>query len=268
MASRLARKRVCLLTGAGGRLGTAFCRRYADRYDIVAVCRRRIPAVPSQEQVLVDPLAPAAAIRANRHPVFIVRADLSRDEQLERVVEVALSRFERIDLVVNAAVHSVWAPIVESSRLLDSAPAQFGVNAILPLRLSALVVRRAWRESDRESRRQNRNIVNLSSTAGSQVYPGHHQSVYSASKAALNFLSFHMADELAHCGVRVNALAPNSFPGIVPTERVADAIVRLDEGRMTGTLLVVDRDGDRLVDAAGQPAEDLPPAGRARRARA
>jgi hypothetical protein len=40
--------------------------------------------------------------------------------------------------------------------------------------------------------------------------------------------------------VRVNALAPNSFPAIVATARVADEIVRLDDESVTGQVLAVD----------------------------
>ena len=41
-------RRVCLLTGAGGRLGSDFCRRYRSQYNIVAVypqeaTSRRLP---------------------------------------------------------------------------------------------------------------------------------------------------------------------------------------------------------------------------------
>ncbi len=54
--------------------------------------------------------------------------------------------------------------------------------------------------------------MNISSTAGIYIYPGHGQSIYSASKAALNYLSMHMGDEFSSIGVRVNALAPTSFP--------------------------------------------------------
>ena len=69
-------KRVCLLTGAGGILGSAFCRRFADRYHIVGVYQRRHPPVASQLQRFVDPLAAAAPLPENQHPIFAVQADL------------------------------------------------------------------------------------------------------------------------------------------------------------------------------------------------
>jgi NAD(P)-dependent dehydrogenase (short-subunit alcohol dehydrogenase family) len=239
-------RRVCLLTGAAGALGTAFCRRYAETYEIAAVYRTRAPSVSSQLQMFVDPLEPQAILPENQHPVFAIRADLTVDADIERIVELTLARFDRIDVVVYAAVHSVWAPIVDSDKLLSSVQRQFAVNVMAPLRLAACVARAYWRDRRHENTERNRNVVNVSSVAGVRVFPGAGQSVYSASKAALNFLSRHMADEFAAFGVRVNALAPNSFPRRVATKKVAEAVHHLDCGTMTGRVMVVDKSGERL----------------------
>ena len=239
-------KRVCLLTGAGGKLGTEFCRRYADEYDIAAVYRRRAPRVTSQSQSFVDPLDAAAALPENKNPVFGIRADLMVDDDYARVVELTLARFGRVDLLVHAAVHSVWAPIVESDRLLRSAGAQFGVNVVAPLRLATLLARAFWRDRAAENTASNRNIVHLSSVAGLRIVTGCGQSLYSASKAALNFLSRHMADEFAAFGVRVNTIAPTGFPRLIPTAAVAAAVHRLDHDTVTGKTLIIDRAGERF----------------------
>lgn len=238
-------KRVCLLTGASGRLGTAFCRLFADRYEIMAVHRSRPMRWPSQRQWFVDVLEPSAPVPENEHPVYAVQADLAEDGEMERVVDVALARFERIDVVINAAAHSVWSPMVESRRALDSAERQFLVNAIVPAKLATLIARTFWRDRDLENQSFNRNVINVSSTAGVNVYPGMGQGVYSASKAALNFLTGHMADEFGRFGVRVNALAPDSFPSRVRTRAVAAALHQLDAGEATGQVFVIDAAGQR-----------------------
>lgn len=239
-------KRVCLFTGASGALGSAFCRRYAREYDIVAVYRNRLPAAPSQEAAFVDPLDPDSRASLNRHPVFAVQADLQHETELERVVDVALARFGRIDMLVNAAVFSIWAPM-GSSELEDSMLQQYQMNAVVPVKLAALVAARFWRQlSPEENRAARRNVVNISSTAGVYAYFNSGQSVYAATKAALNMLTCHMADELRSIGVRANATAPNSFE-IVPASRVAAAIAAFDRGNQTGQILVMDHDGDDLI---------------------
>jgi NAD(P)-dependent dehydrogenase (short-subunit alcohol dehydrogenase family) len=93
-------------------------------------------------------------------------------------------------------------------------------------------------------------VINLSSSAGSRVYPGYGQGLYSASKAALDFVTSHLAAELAPVGVRVNALAPNTFPGIVTTELVLDRLLHLADGTMTGKILLLDAADESWHDPA------------------
>ncbi len=237
-------KRVCLLTGASGTLGTAFCQLFRKRYHIAAVCRTRLPPVPSQYSSVVDPLNPTD--NYDPDPVFVIRADLFDKHQIQRVVELTLARFGRIDLLVNAAVHSHWGPSVESNELIDTAAHQFEMNVLVPLKLSVIVAREFWRDRQRENIAAHRNIVNVSSTAGLYVYPNSHQIVYSASKAALNYLTFHLASEFRAFGVRVNAIAPNAFPSIISTQTVANTIHRLDQEAVAGQILIVDAGGEAL----------------------
>lgn len=241
---------MCLLTGAGGTLGNAFCQAYRDQYEIVAVCRHRAPAVASQDEWYVDPLAPeadsltpGAEVPENAHRVFVVRADLERDGEAERVVDIALARYERVDLLVNAAAYARWHAqgFVDGDVLLDSMARHFLLNVEVPLRLATRLAQRFWMHRDLDNRAANRNIVNVSSIAATRVYPGG-QGAYAASKAALNQLTRHLAAEFGEFGVRANALAPNSFPSIVSTESVAKAIARLDGETVTGRVLALDAD--------------------------
>src|SRR6266576_556487 len=96
-------KRVCLITGASGQFGRAFCETYRNHYDIAAIYRTSSPAVVSQSQVLVDPLDPARTLPENSHPIFAVRADVRDEGQMTRAVELVQARYGKIDFVVNAA---------------------------------------------------------------------------------------------------------------------------------------------------------------------
>lgn len=238
-------KRVCLLTGAGGRLGDSFCRRFSGHYDIAAVFRRNHPGVSSQQQWMVDPLMPHAVLPENQNAVYAIQADLRQEPDLHRAIEVTLARFGRIDIVVNAAAHVNRAPMLEGEELYRNFHEQMHVNAFVPLRLSALVAHKFWKNNEEENRRANRCVINVSSTSGLYIYPDQGQSAYSASKAALNYLTLHMAHEFAAIGVRANALAPTSFPGLIPTEAVADAVARLAETDATGKILTLDTGGER-----------------------
>ena len=237
-------RRVCLLTGASGQLGAYFCQHFVDRYDIVAVYRRNRPPVASQDVRYFDPVAPERPVGQNERRVFAVQADLTDERECDRVVELALARYERIDVLVNGAVASVWSSMINSDHLRRSGYNQLMTNVLVPLNLAISVARQFWQGRDEENRANNRNVVNVSSVAGLRIYAGSGQSLYAASKAALNHLTGHMANEFAPLGVRVNATAANSFPSIVPTSRAANAIVRLDGGDENGVIVVVDGEAD------------------------
>lgn len=235
------KKRVCLLTGAAGRLGTAFCRRFAFKYDIIAVYHTSLLQAPTQDQTFVDPLEPARDLPENASPVFAIQADLADERELKRVTELALTHSGRIDLLANVAAWSLWAPLLESSgTILDSMEYQFLINSIVPVKLACIIAGQFWASRIEENIAFNRNVVNLSSMGGIQVYPDAGQSVYAATKAALNQFTYHMASEFWSIGVRVNAIASNAFPEVVPIETVAGSIVRLDEISATGKILVLD----------------------------
>lgn len=233
---------MCLLTGAGGVLGSAFCAAYAGEYDIVAVCRTRRPPVPSQHEFFIDPLDVRSEPPENRNRVYVIDADLERDGEVERVVDVALAKFSRVDLLVNNAAYSRWhhPGLLDGEGTMDDLERHFAVNVGLAHRLTSRLAEQFWLPRDRHNRASNRNVVNVSSLAGSRVFPGQGQAVYAASKAALNQLTRHQAAEFAALGIRVNAVAPNSFPAIVSVESVVEAIHRLDSETVTGRILAVD----------------------------
>lgn len=230
-----------MLTGAGGTLGNTFCRQYARDYDIVAVCRHRVPAAASQFDSYVDPLDPGADVDAGR--VYVVQTDLEKEGEIEHLVDLVLARYGRVDLLVNNAAVSAFHPpsMVDGDAAIDDIARYYALNVGVPMRLAVRLAQRFWTSRAAENRAENRNVVNVSSLSGSKVYGGS-QAVYASSKAALNHLTRHMAAEFDSFGVRVNGLAPNAFPGVVSTESVAAALVRLDQESVTGKILAVDAD--------------------------
>ena len=222
---------VCLITGAAGRLGEALCRDLAGTWDVVAVWRRTPPRVASQ---LMQPLPASGAGN-----VWAVQADLTRRDDVRRVVEVALARHGRIDAVVNAAADIAYhGRLCELSDADDAVERQMLLNCIAPLRLVSAVHQAAWKDDPDGNAEWNRCVVNVSSGAGLQVGPPNGQGYYAASKAALNILTMHLAGELAPYSVRANALCPGRFRDTRATEIVAGKVRALMEGEMTGEVTI------------------------------
>ena len=241
-------RKVVLLTGASGQIGTAFCGRYANTYNIVAVRNKRPLTVSSQYQSYFDPFAsePDDSVAAAEGSVFEIKADLREPTEVSRVVEVALARFGRIDVIVNA-IGSFDTTTNFLGGALTHAPEQFMINAVIPTKVAVAVALGYWRHHDRDNARCNRAVVNISATAS--IDPGDRCSgvIFGATKAAYNLMTLRLAEELKPYNVRVAAVAPAPVPDIVTLERVTSAIASLIEGDENGRLLLMWDDGDEFA---------------------
>jgi NAD(P)-dependent dehydrogenase (short-subunit alcohol dehydrogenase family) len=238
---------VCLLTGASGRLGTLFCQLYGHRYQIVAVHRSRPVLQPAEVRWHVDPSNPGVRQRIEGRDVATLQADLSDPAQIPRVVDFALERFGRVDLLVNAAAIVRRVSLAGCERVAEHVTAMLDMNAVVPLRLAVELAQRFWHGRTEENLAFNRSIINVSSTSGAYIYSNVAQSGYAASKAALNMLTCHLAEEFAAFGLRANTVAPDAFPERVSTASVCDAIARVAAGDMNGRMLLLEPSGASVV---------------------
>ena len=217
-------KKIVLLTGCTGRLGTFFVKQCGDIYAIIGVARK----ASNSHLPLID----------------FIPADISTDAG--KIVARALERHGQIDVLINSAAWSRWLP------LKDKPPDEFlyelRVNLVAPLALASQLVQQCWALGGIEkNKKRNRNIVNISSIASVQVYEHLGQGAYAATKAALNTLTKHMASEYRDYGIRVNAVAPNSFPHYVSLQRVCAVIVDYIEGTQSGEIKIVDQNHEYIA---------------------
>jgi NAD(P)-dependent dehydrogenase (short-subunit alcohol dehydrogenase family) len=173
-----------------------------------------------------------------RRPVYAIQADLSKPDEVDRVIAQVLDRFGRVDLLINGAALRCSSHLVDAG-VLEHAEVLFRVNLLAVLRLCVGLVEQFWRLDPEANALSNRNVINISSSAGLFVYEDQGHALYAASKAALNHLTYHLASERWDFGVRVNAVAPDTFPGRVQTSEVLNAIRNLDNSDQTGQVVSV-----------------------------
>jgi NAD(P)-dependent dehydrogenase (short-subunit alcohol dehydrogenase family) len=126
--------------------------------------------------------------------------DFSHPEQIAVVVNSAIQRFGRIDVLINNAGHGLLGAIEEAS---DAETAKvFQTNVFGLLRVTRAVLP--------HMRRQRRgHIVNLSSIGGLVGLPG--WGIYNATKFAIEGLSEALAQEVAPLGIGVTIVEPGPF---------------------------------------------------------
>jgi NAD(P)-dependent dehydrogenase (short-subunit alcohol dehydrogenase family) len=230
---------VCLVSGSAGKLGSALCRSLTSTHQVAAVYRNKIPPFPSQ---LLSPIEfdDSGQGRQSVRVPFCIQGDLTHKDDVRRIVEVVLARFGQIDVLINSAADThYYGKLLELSFDTKTVEDQLVTNCIAPSQLASAVFQELWKDDRAANLKFNRCVVNVSSISGLYVYPSLGQAFYSASKAALNFLTRHLASELADYCVRANAICPARFPDSVPTDKVVSRIRDVIESQVTGQVVEV-----------------------------
>jgi NAD(P)-dependent dehydrogenase (short-subunit alcohol dehydrogenase family) len=231
-------KPVCLITGAGGRLGQELCSAFACQYDIIAAYRSRAPNVSCQLYSRIHSGTGPTGTEASHPSVYCVQADLTRRDDIRRLVEVSLARYNRIDQIVNSAADVKFhGKLIELWEMEDYARPQLCINCVAPMQLVSAIFQACWKDQPKDNAQWNRSVINVSSMSGMYAYDETSQAFYAASKAALNMLTLHLALELAPYSVRANALCPGRLSDGPSIQRVVEAVEELLEGTATGTVL-------------------------------
>ena len=181
-------QRVVVINGAGGTLGAALSQQFAGEAETALVL-----SDVSEESL--------AASAAGLGDVDTVLADVSEFEQVEAVVQRAVERFGRLDVLISNA--GVLSP---NGRIHNLTTADweraFRVNvlgAVNAIRAAAPVMRG----------QKSGSIVLTASVAGMTAWS--HAAPYCATKAAVIQLAKVAAVEYARDGIRVNCVCPGTF---------------------------------------------------------
>jgi len=195
--------KVAVVTGGSGALGTAMAKGLAQAGARVAVLARRIEPVT----------AIAAAIETGGGTALALSADVRERAQVERACATIVDRWERVDILVNAAGGNMpGATLAPEASLLDLDPEAF--RAVVDLNLIGVLLPSLVFGATMIAAPGQGTIINISSMAAQR--PLTRIAGYSAAKAAVENLTRWMAIELARrygSGLRVNAIAPGFFIG-------------------------------------------------------
>jgi NADP-dependent 3-hydroxy acid dehydrogenase YdfG len=190
--------KVVAITGASSGIGQATALLLAERGAAVVVGARRADRL--------DALADGIRKRGGRAASLSV--DVTRREDLERLVDLAVARFGRLDVLVGNAGISKIGPLADLDVDGWSAMIDVNVRGVLHGIAAALPVFR---------RQGQGHFVTTVSTSGLRIVPN--QAVYAATKNAIRTLLEGLRQESTDGVVRTTSISP----GYVRTE-LADSI--------------------------------------------
>jgi short-subunit dehydrogenase len=178
--------KVVVITGASSGIGAALAREMARRGAHLVLTARRLDRLESL----------AAELRTGERQVLAVAADVTRDGDLDKVVDAARAQLGGLDVVVANAGISVNGPM--ASLGVEQVRRQLEINLFGVLRTFY---------ATRASLLERRGVLAIvGSVAGFVATPG--SVAYSLSKFAVRGLAEGLAAELYRDGVAVVHIAP------------------------------------------------------------
>jgi NAD(P)-dependent dehydrogenase (short-subunit alcohol dehydrogenase family) len=202
-------ERVAIVTGAANGLGQAIARRLAAEGARVALGDLDADGLERT----------AASITAAGGAVLTVVGDLTEEAPAARLIQTAVERYGRLDILVNNVGGS------RNSKIWEMPVEDWDFVLRLNLRSMFLCTRYT---APHMIRQRSGTIVCISSgaregTPWTAYYQG--GAAYSAAKAGVHGFIRDVALELAEYGITVNAVAP----GPIKTERVGASLQHLNE---------------------------------------
>jgi 3-oxoacyl-[acyl-carrier protein] reductase len=172
-----------LVTGGSSGIGYATAQLLRDRGAQVAICGRRAEAVDEA---------------ASELGALGIVCDVSREEEVVRMVQRVISELDGYNVLINNAGWGHWAPLVETT--VSDFTRVWETNV-----LGAMLVAR---ESAKHFVKKNTgNIVNIASTSGQRG--GANGTIYTSTKFALSGMTECWRAELRKNNIRVMQVNPS-----------------------------------------------------------
>lgn len=181
---------VAIVSGASRGIGESIAHALAANGAHVICTSRKVDAVEGV----------AASIRANGFSAEALPCHIGDVAAIEELYAKVSAKHLRLDILVNnAAANPYFGPIQDTD--LGAFQKTLDVNIRGYFYMSARAVKLM-------AKRNSGAILNLSSI--NAFVPGAFQGIYSITKAAILSMTQAFAKEVAHLGIRVNALAPGA----------------------------------------------------------
>ena len=183
--------KVAIVTGAAGGIGREISLEFASAGATVVLVGRTEESLQSVAAELGDARS------------LVVPTDITKPDDVEKMVATVVNAFDRVDILVNNAGGGVMPCKAEDTSYNDWAK-MIDINLTATFNCCIATGKQMIKQ-------KSGKIVNISSTAGTKGHPG--MLHYSAAKAGVLSLTNNLAYNWAEHNICVNAVAP----GLVAT---------------------------------------------------
>ncbi len=186
--------KVAIVTGVSSGLGIAFAEGLAEAgADVVVVARRADKLEASAKRIA----------KKTKRKIMPMTCDVSKEEDIIRVVKATEKKFGKIDVLVNNAGVAALGP----SHLMK----EEDWDRVVSINLTGTFLFSKHVIASMLAKKRKGSIINLASIYGLEgdIFPA---APYYATKGAVVNLTRSLAIEYAKRDIRINAIAPGFFP--------------------------------------------------------
>jgi NAD(P)-dependent dehydrogenase (short-subunit alcohol dehydrogenase family) len=211
------KNKVAVITGAASGIGNAMARNFLEEGAQV---------IFSDIQGKAEDIIP----QEHKDNALFVKCDVSKPNQVEKLLDKAVAKFGRVDVMVNNAGIGSLASVMEEST--DN------WNKTIAINLSGVFYGMRAAANRMKEKKIKGNIINTSSILGSTGLAN--TIAYSASKGGIEQLTKAGCQDLSPHKIRVNAIAP----GFIKTNMTEDVLKDKSFNKMVKSRTPLEHVGD------------------------
>lgn len=191
-------EKVAIITGASRGIGREIARQLA---------RDKIKVIANYNQSEKEARKLKEELKKENIEIDIIKADVSKREEVRKLVEYTLQKYKKIDILINNAGISEYKMFIDETD--EDWDKIINTNLYSAFLMSQEVI-------PSMVHRKEGVIINISSIWG--ITGASLEVLYSISKAGMNGMTKALAKELGPSNIRVNAIAP----GLIDTDMNAN----------------------------------------------